>query len=130
MENIKVMSTYLQRKKTYQETWASPGGKTKKQTDHVLIIQARHTSILLDVRSSRGADRDSDDYVIKIRSRQRINSKNNISGGKRIKYNTDRLKEEGIKEIYHETISQTPDNNERGEHTNTEDDWKAIKKTI
>jgi hypothetical protein len=40
------------------------------------------------------------------------------------------LKEEGIKETYQETISQTLDNNERREHASIEDDWKAIKETI
>jgi hypothetical protein len=68
--------------------------------------------------------------VIKIRSRQRITSKNKNFGGKRIKYNIDKLKEEGIKEICQETINQALDNNERREHTSIEDDWKAIKEII
>jgi hypothetical protein len=68
--------------------------------------------------------------MIKIRSRQRITSKNKNSGEKRIKYNTDKLKEEDIKEIYQETISQALENNERREHTDIEDDWKTIKEAI
>jgi hypothetical protein len=91
MENMKVMSTYLQRKNVYKETWVSPDGRTKNQIDCVLI-QARHTPALLDVRSSRGAD-----SMIKMRSRRRINSKNKNSGVKRIKYNIHKLKEKGIK---------------------------------
>jgi hypothetical protein len=96
MENMKVMSTYLQRKNIHKEMWVSPDGTTTNQIDHV-SIKARHMSTLLDVQSCRGADGDSDYYTIKIRSRQRITGKNKISGGKRIKYNIDKLKEEGIK---------------------------------
>jgi SpoVK/Ycf46/Vps4 family AAA+-type ATPase len=130
MENMNMMSTYLQRKKYTKKKWASPDGTTKNQIDRVLI-QARHRSTLLDVRSCRGADSDSDHYMVKIRIRQRITSKNKNSGEKRIKYNTDKLKEEDIKEIYQETISQALDNNnKRKEHISIEDDWKAIKETI
>jgi hypothetical protein len=129
MEDMKVISIYLQRKNTHKETWLSPVGTTSNQTDHVLI-QARHRSTLLDVRSCREADSHSDHYMIKIRSRQRKTSKNKKSGGKRIKYNTEKLKEEGTKETYQETISQMLDNNERREHTSIDDDWKALKETI
>jgi hypothetical protein len=68
--------------------------------------------------------------MIKIRSRQRITSKNKNSTGKRIKYNIDKLKGDGIKDIYQETISKILDNNERREYTSIEDDWKASKETI
>jgi hypothetical protein len=105
MENMKVMSTYLQRKNIQKEIWVFPDGTTKSQIDHVLI-QASHRSTLLDVQSCRGADSYFDHYMIKIRSRQRITSKNKNSGAKRIKYNIDRLKEGGIKEIHQETRSQ------------------------
>jgi hypothetical protein len=95
-----------------------------------VLIQARHRSTLLDIKSCRGPDSDSDHYKIKIRSRQRITSKNKNSGGKRIKYNIDKLKEEGIKEIHQETISQILDDNENREYTSTENDSKAIKETL
>jgi hypothetical protein len=99
IENMKVVSTYLQRKNIRKEKWVSPDGTTKNQTEHVLI-QARHRPTLPDVLSPRGADSNSDHYMIKMRRWQRITSKNKNSGQKRIKYNTDKLKEEGTKEIY------------------------------
>jgi hypothetical protein len=67
--------------------------------------------------------------MIKI-SRQGITSKNKKSGEKRIKYNTDKLKEEDINEIYQETISQALENNKRREHIDIEYEWKTIKEAI
>jgi hypothetical protein len=80
-------------------------GTTKNQIDHVLM-QARRRSTLPDVQSCREADSDSDHYMIKIKTRQRITSKNKILEKKIIKYNIDKLKEEDIEEIYQEAISQ------------------------
>jgi hypothetical protein len=57
--------------------WVSPDGTTKNQIDHMLI-QARHRSTLLDIRSCREADSNSDHYMIKIRSRQITTSKKKI----------------------------------------------------
>jgi methionine synthase II (cobalamin-independent) len=46
--------------------------------------------------------------MVKIKTRQRITSKNKNLEKKIIKYNIDKLKEEDIEEIYQEAISQAP----------------------
>jgi hypothetical protein len=38
----------------HKYTWSYPGGKILKQTDHILIVKTRHSSII-DVPSFRGA---------------------------------------------------------------------------
>jgi hypothetical protein len=43
--------------------WKSPDGDVFNQADHILI-DARHCSDLMDVRSYRGANIDSDQYFI------------------------------------------------------------------
>jgi hypothetical protein len=52
-------------------TWTSPEGNTHNQIDQVLIDKRRHTSIL-DVRHFRGADCDTDHYLVVAKVRERL----------------------------------------------------------
>jgi endonuclease/exonuclease/phosphatase family metal-dependent hydrolase len=47
----------------HKHTWTSPDGVTHNQIDHVLIDKTRHSNIL-HVRSFKGADCDSDNYLV------------------------------------------------------------------
>ena len=44
-------------------TWRSPDGQTYNQIDH-LLIDARHVSNVMDVRTFRGANIDSEYYLL------------------------------------------------------------------
>ena len=48
-----------------------PDGKTHNQIDHILIGRRWHSSIL-DVRSFRGADCDTDQYLVVAKVRERL----------------------------------------------------------
>jgi hypothetical protein len=52
-------------------TWLAPDGKTHNQIDHILVDRGRH-SIVLDVRSFRAADCDSDHYLVVAKIRERL----------------------------------------------------------
>jgi hypothetical protein len=52
-------------------TWTSPEGKTHNQIDHIVIDRRRHSSIL-DVRSFRGAECDTDHYLVVAKVRERL----------------------------------------------------------
>jgi hypothetical protein len=43
--------------------WTSPDGQTHNQIDHVLIDRRRHSSVS-DIRYFRGADCDTDHYLL------------------------------------------------------------------
>jgi len=58
-KNLVVNSTMLPHRNIHKYIWTSPDGNTHNQIDHVLIDRRRQSSIL-DVRSFRGADCDSD----------------------------------------------------------------------
>ena len=52
-------------------TWTCPDGKTHNQIDHTLIDRRWHSSIL-DVRSFRRADCDTDHYLVVAKVRERL----------------------------------------------------------
>jgi hypothetical protein len=58
-----ISSILFQLKRIHQETWRSPDGLTSNQIDHVMI-DSRHATDILDVKSCRGADCDSDNYMV------------------------------------------------------------------
>jgi hypothetical protein len=53
----------------HKYTWTSPDGNTHDQIDHILID--RHSSVI-DVRSFRAADCDTDHYPVVAKIRERI----------------------------------------------------------
>ena len=55
----------------HKYTWTSPDGKTHNQIDHVLTDRRWHSSVL-DVQSFRGADCDTDHYLVIAEVRERL----------------------------------------------------------
>jgi hypothetical protein len=55
----------------HKYNWTSPDGKTHNQIDHILVDRRRHSNVL-DVRSFRAADCDSDHYLLVAKFRERL----------------------------------------------------------
>jgi endonuclease/exonuclease/phosphatase family metal-dependent hydrolase len=70
-KNLVDKSTMFPHRNVHKYTWTPPDGQTHNQLDHILIDRRRHSSIL-DVRSFRGADCDTDHYVIVAKFRERL----------------------------------------------------------
>ena len=52
-------------------TWTSPDGQTHNQIDHILIDRRWHSSVI-NVKSFRGADCDTDHYLVVAKGRERL----------------------------------------------------------
>jgi hypothetical protein len=70
-KNLIVKSTMFPHCNIHKYIWTSCEGKTHNQIDHPLIERRRHSSIL-DVRSFRGADCDTDHCLVVAKVRERL----------------------------------------------------------
>jgi hypothetical protein len=70
-KNLVVKSAMFPHCKIYKYTRMSLEGNTHNQSDHVLIDRRWH-SIIFDVRSFRGADCDTDHYLVVTKVRERL----------------------------------------------------------
>ncbi|KAL4142514.1 hypothetical protein QTP88_004958 [Uroleucon formosanum] len=73
-KKLVISSTYFPRKDIHKHTWVSPNELTKNQIDHVMISK-KHMSYISNVKSYRGADADTDHYLIIANFRIRPSSK-------------------------------------------------------
>jgi hypothetical protein len=83
----------------HKYTWTSPGGKTHNQIDHILTEGGGHSSIL-DVRSFRAAECDSDHCLVvaKVRERLAVN-KQRLQRFHKRRFNLKKLNE--VEEVKH-----------------------------
>jgi hypothetical protein len=70
-KDLVVKSTMFPHRNIHKYTWTSPDGKTHNQNGHVLIDRRWHSSIF-DVRFFRGADCDTDHYLVVTKVRERL----------------------------------------------------------
>jgi len=104
-KNMVVASTLFNHKDIHTMIWRSPDGQIFNQIYH-LLIDARHVSNEMDVRTFIRANRDSDQYLLisKIRSRNCNARKTYGSYGR--KFNTEKQKSPETSSAYRQKLNE------------------------
>ncbi|XP_058453484.1 craniofacial development protein 2-like [Malaya genurostris] len=97
-KNMAIKSTFFQHRLLHRYTWRSPM-QTETQIDHVLI-DGRHFSDIIDVRTYRGANIDSDHYLVMVKLRPKLSVMNNVRYRRPPRYNLDRLRDTEVATAY------------------------------
>jgi hypothetical protein len=95
---LEIKSTTFLHENIHLGIWKLPGLNEVNQIDHVLVT-LRHSTSILDVRSSRGTNCDIDHYLVKIKITERIASIQNMERVKPQKWDVQSLQEN--KELEH-----------------------------
>ena len=101
-QELVVSSTRFPHRKIHLGTWQSPNRRTVNQIDHVLIDR-RHSSNALDVRSYRGANLDSDHYLVIAKIRNRISMTRGTNEAKVVGSNIEALTTTVVSEDFAKT---------------------------
>ena len=104
-ENMVVVSTLFNHKDICKLTWRAPDGQTFNQVDH-LLIDVRHVSNVMDVRAFRGANIDSDHYLLISKIRSRISNARKMYGLYARKFDSEKLKSPETSSAYREKLNE------------------------
>jgi hypothetical protein len=103
-KNLVIKSTMFPYHNIHKYTWTSPEGNKHNQIDHVLIDRRWHSSIL-DLRSFRGANCDTDHYFVVTKVRERLAVSKGVAQKIDMKrFNLKKLKDGDVKTQYQVTI--------------------------
>ncbi|XP_038121116.1 uncharacterized protein LOC119770397 [Culex quinquefasciatus] len=125
-----VRITYFPRKDIHKATWTSPDQRTKTQIDHVLI-DGRFFSDVTHVRTFRGANIDSDHYLVGVDMRSKLSTVFNQRRSRWTPpFNTACLQNGEVAHSYAQQLeANLPDEEELGA-ASLEDGWSRIRSAI
>lgn len=128
--NLVVGSTLFPGRRIYKATWKSPDGVTHNQIDHILI-SSRHKSNLLSSRTYRGANVDSDHYLVISKIRARIATVRNHRTERPKRWNIGKLKDpESCQAFQQKTEELVKDGLRVADVRNVQDVWDQLEKAL
>ncbi|XP_055386749.1 uncharacterized protein LOC129615538 [Condylostylus longicornis] len=125
-----ISSVSFPHKNIHKETWKIPGMRGANQIDHVMIDK-RHAISIADVRSYRGANCDSDHYLVVAKVHQRISNVSSRNSFKRTIWNTSKIIESTSERVrFQQKVEEKINRNQRENETNVSDKWNNIKSIL
>jgi len=128
-KNMVVASTLFNHKDIHKMTRRSPDGQTFNQIDH-LLIDARHVSNIMDVRTFRGANIDSDHYLLISKIRSRISNARKTYGSYARKFNSEKLKSSETSSAYREKLDEYLARHVDKNNDDINETWTLLKNAI
>lgn len=128
-KDLIITSTFFLRKLIYKLTWTAPNNVYKSHIDHVLI-NSNHRSSISNIRSHRGADGDSDHFLVLICYKKSVTRKQKSNNKYTSRYNIDKLCDIATIEQYQKGISEQLNQYSLNLDENVDDAWEQIKNSI
>jgi endonuclease/exonuclease/phosphatase family metal-dependent hydrolase len=127
---LMVKSTMFPHKHIHLGTWKIPGTNEVNQIDHVLVT-SRHSSSVIDIRSCRGPNCDSDHYLVKIKVRERIANAQTVPRRKTRRWEVEKLNKDTVRrEKYQQALkSNLKPAREEGEGS-VQKTWEQLEMAI
>ncbi|GFG37136.1 hypothetical protein Cfor_05796 [Coptotermes formosanus] len=132
-KSMVVSSTCYPHKDIHKQTWRSHDGKINNLTNHILIHK-RNASSITDVKSCRGANSDSNHFLVKRKYRCKIAYRKHGTNRNLKRRNVEKLAEPSICTNYQQQLQKELEKNERErtvqELAHMQEEWKQIKEVM
>ncbi|XP_039285400.1 uncharacterized protein LOC120351606 [Nilaparvata lugens] len=119
-----IRSTCFPHKRIHLGAWKAPGTEIVNQIDHVLV-STRHASGVLDVRTMRGPNCDSDHFMVRAVIRFRLANICKENGVKRCKWDVSKLRMDRERQIFQNDLDRKFGQSEM-EEADVNVQWKRI----
>ena len=124
-----VRSTFFPRKDIHKATWRSPDQRTENQIDHVLI-DGKFFSDIINVRTYRSANIDSDHYLVAVCMRSKLSTVYNMRQSRTPRPNIEQLRDPAVAQEYAQRLEAVlPTEGQLGA-SSLEDGWRDIRSAI
>ncbi|XP_055535307.1 uncharacterized protein LOC129724427 [Wyeomyia smithii] len=124
-----VRSTFFPRKNIHKSTWRSPSQQTENQIDHVLI-DGRFFSDIINVRTYRSANIDSDHYLVAVCMHSKLSTVYNTRRTRTPRPNIEQLRDAEAAQEYAQQLEAVLHTEEQLGAATLEDGWRSIRSAI
>ena len=130
-KHMTIGSTFFQHAPRFSYTWRSPQ-QTLSQiipADHVLM-DGRHFSDVIDVRTYRGANVDSDHFLVMVKLRQKLCVSNKLRYQPTPRLNIDRLRKADVAREFAIALGDSLPEDTTTEAMSLNDHWRMVEQAI